>query len=118
MQCGGFAGSCEDDGVADFVRIAAAAEIPDWEIRGYDLPGARIAVANVDGRFHAFSAECPYEGCDLSEGTIEDGEAVVCPEDRSAFDVESGEPLRGPAEDVLPVYATRVDMGWIEVALS
>ena len=63
--------------MAEFVRIGAAAAVPDGEIREFDLPGIRIAVACVDGRFHAFGGECTVEGCQLAEGTIEDGEAVV-----------------------------------------
>ena len=103
--------------MAEFVRIGAAAGVPDGEIREFDLPGIRIAVACVDGRFHAFGGECTVEGCQLAEGTIEDGELVVCPEDASAFDLETGEPIRGPAEDPIPVFPVRVGLGWLEVAL-
>jgi len=104
--------------VAEFVRIGSAASVPDGEMREFDLPALRIAVACVDGRFHAFGGECTVEGCQLAEGSIEDGEAVVCPEDGSRFDLESGEPLLGPAEDPIAIYAVRVDHGWLEVALE
>ena len=104
--------------MAEFVRIGSAAEVPDGELREFDLPGLRIAVACVDGRFHAFGGECTVENCLLAEGEIEDGELVVCPEDGSAFDLDSGEPVRGPAEDPLAVYPVRVDHGWLEVAVS
>ena len=104
--------------MAEFVRIGAAAGVPDGEIREFDLPGVRVAVACVDGRFHAFGGECTVEGCQLAEGTIEDGEAVVCPDDSSAFDLATGEPLRGPAEDPIPVFPVRVELGWLEVALG
>jgi nitrite reductase/ring-hydroxylating ferredoxin subunit len=104
--------------VAEFVRVGAAAEVPDGEIREFDLPGVRIAVTCVDGRFHAFGGECTVEGCQLAEGSIEDGEAVACPDDGSAFDLTTGEPLRGPAEDPIPVFAVRVERGWLEVAVG
>ena len=87
-------------------------------MREFDLPGVRVAVANVDGRYHAFGGECTVEGCQLSEGSIEDGEAVVCPEDASAFDLDTGEPLRGPADDPIPVFPIRVERGWLEVAIG
>jgi 3-phenylpropionate/trans-cinnamate dioxygenase ferredoxin component len=104
--------------MAEFVRVGAAAAVPDGEIREFDLPGLRIAVACVDGRFHAFGGECTVEGCLLAEGTIEDGEAVVCPDDSSAFDLATGEPLRGPAVDPVAVYPVRVEQGWLEVAVG
>src|SRR6266540_2871045 len=75
-------------------------------------------VACVDGRYHAFSGECTVEGCALAEGEIEDGELVVCPDDGSAFDLETGEPVRGPAEDPVAVFRLRVDNGWLEVAVA
>jgi len=105
-------------GVAEFVRIGVAATVPDGEIREFDLPGLRVAVACVDGRYHAFSGECTVEGCALAEGEIEDGELVVCPDDGSAFDLETGEPVRGPAEDPVAVFRLRVDNGWLEVAVG
>ena len=104
--------------MAEFLRIGAAAEIPDGEIREFDLPGVRLAVANVDGRFHALGGECTVAGCQLAEGSVEDGETLVCPEDGSAFDLATGEPLRGPAEDPVPVFAARVEHGWLEVAVG
>jgi nitrite reductase/ring-hydroxylating ferredoxin subunit len=32
------------------------------------------------------------------------------------FDVETGEPVEGPAEDPVPVFRTREVEGWVEVA--
>jgi 3-phenylpropionate/trans-cinnamate dioxygenase ferredoxin subunit len=104
--------------MAEFLRIGAAASVPDGEMREFDLPNVRVAVACVDGRFHAFAGECTALGCQLAEGTIEDGEAVVCPEDGSSFDLGTGEPLRGPAEEPIAVFAVRVDQGWLEVAVG
>ena len=100
--------------------MGSVAEVHDGEIRGYELPGARLAVANLGGRLHAFAELCPHQGCLLSEGELDEAdEAVVCPDDGSAFALVDGEPLRGPAEEPLPVYPARVDAsGWIEVGLE
>jgi len=43
---------------------------------------------------------------------------VVCPQDSSAFDVRTGEPVSGAAVDPVPVFRVRVEDGWIAVALA
>ncbi|OFW77405.1 MAG: hypothetical protein A2Z48_11645 [Actinobacteria bacterium RBG_19FT_COMBO_70_19] len=102
-----------DDG---FVRIASLAEVPDGEMRAYDLVAGRVALAHVENEMFAFSDECTHEGCSLAEGVLgEQEETVVCPCHGSEFDLRSGEPVEGPAEDPVPVFAVRVTDGWIEV---
>ena len=42
---------------------------------------------------------------------------MVCPCHGSVFDVETGEPVEGPAVDPVPVFAARLtDDDWVEVA--
>lgn len=102
-----------DDG---FVRIASLAEVPDGEMRAYDLVAGRIALAHVENELFAFGDECTHEGCSLAEGELgEQEETVVCACHGSEFDLRSGEPVEGPAEDPVPVFAVRVTDGWIEV---
>ncbi len=100
-----------------FVRIAALAEVPDGELRAFDLAAGRIAVAHMENELFAFGDECTHEGCSLAEGELDDmADTVICPCHQSAFDLRSGEPMEGPAEDPVPVHPIRVtDDGWIEV---
>lgn len=102
---------------ASFVRVASAVEIPEGELRGYDLAGGRVAIGRVEHEVFALGDECPGDGCSLSEGALDEvNEAVVCPCDASAFDVRTGEPVDGPAVDPVPVLRVRVDDdGWVEV---
>jgi 3-phenylpropionate/trans-cinnamate dioxygenase ferredoxin subunit len=101
----------------DYVRVGALAEIPEGELRAYDLPAGRVAIAHIEHRLFAFGDECTHAGCSLSEGTLSDRDAEVeCPCHGSTFDVETGEPTGGPAADPVPVYAVRVADGWVEVA--
>jgi len=102
----------------DYVRVGGVAEIPDGEIRAFDTPAGRVAIAHVDHRVFGFGDECTHQGCSLAEGEFDDREArVECPCHGSVFDVENGEPVEGPAVDPVPVYATRVtEDGWVEVA--
>lgn len=101
----------------DFVRVGSLGEIPEGEMRAYDLEVGRIAVAHVEYRFFAFGDECTHAGCPLSEGEFDDRAATVtCACHESVFDVDTGEPLSGPAQDPLPVYPVREVDGWIEIA--
>jgi 3-phenylpropionate/trans-cinnamate dioxygenase ferredoxin subunit len=104
----------------DFIRVGALAEIPDGEMRAFDTPGGRVAVAHVEQRLFAFGDECTHQGCSLSDGEFSDRDATVeCPCHGSVFDVETGEPVEGPAQDPVPIYAARItDDGWAEVATS
>ncbi len=100
----------------DFTRVAALGEIPEGEARAYDLPTSRVAVAHVESRLYAFGDECTHQGCSLAEGSLDERAATVeCPCHGSVFDVETGEPIEGPAEDPVPVFDVRVVDGWVEV---
>jgi 3-phenylpropionate/trans-cinnamate dioxygenase ferredoxin subunit len=103
----------------DFVRVGALAEIPEGEMRAYDSDAGRVAVAHVEYRLFAFGDECTHAGCSLSEGEFDDRESTVtCACHESVFDVETGEPIGGPAQDPLPIYAVRDVDGWIELSLQ
>jgi 3-phenylpropionate/trans-cinnamate dioxygenase ferredoxin subunit len=102
----------------DFIRVGALAEIPEGEVRAFDTPAGKVAVAHVEAQVYAFGDECTHQGCSLSEaGSFDDRTATVeCLCHGSVFDVERGEPTGGPAEDPLPVFLARVVDGWVEVA--
>lgn len=99
-----------------FQRIASLAEVPEGELRAYDLPIGRIVVIHVEQELFALGDECPADGASLAEGGLGAREdSVICPDDASEFDLGTGEPVDGPAVDPVPVYAVRVQEGWIEV---
>ena len=107
----------EDAGVDDgFRRVGSHAEVPEGELRSFDLPGLRVAIAHDENDRFAVGDECTHEGCSLAEGVLGAQEdTVVCPCDESEFDLATGEPVSGPAVDPVPVYAVRVHEAWIEV---
>jgi 3-phenylpropionate/trans-cinnamate dioxygenase ferredoxin subunit len=99
-----------------YERIASLAEVPEGELRAFDLPSGRIAVIHVEQELFVLGDECPADGASLAEGELGGQEdSVVCPDDGSEFDVRTGEPIDGPAVDPVPVYAVRVEDGWIEI---
>jgi nitrite reductase/ring-hydroxylating ferredoxin subunit len=101
----------------EFVRVASLAEIPEGEMRAFDLSTGRVAVAHVEARLFAFADECTHAGCALSEGEFDDRAATVeCQCHGSVFDVETGEPLEGPAQDPVAIHQARLVDGWVEIA--
>jgi 3-phenylpropionate/trans-cinnamate dioxygenase ferredoxin subunit len=76
-------------------------------MKALDLQGARVAIANVDGVFYAFSDVCPHAECSLSQGQLE-GMVVICGSDGSRFDLSSGHALSGPAQKRVRTYRIQI----------
>jgi 3-phenylpropionate/trans-cinnamate dioxygenase ferredoxin subunit len=103
----------QDDG---YERIASLAEVPEGELRAFDLPGGRVAVVHVEQELFAIADECPHDQASLAEGELgADEDSVICPGDGSEFDLRTGEPLEGPAVDPIRVFPARERDGWIEI---
>jgi nitrite reductase/ring-hydroxylating ferredoxin subunit len=99
--------------VGDWTSVGRAEARPDLGAEIVD--GLEIAFARLDdGSWAAFQDSCTHEECPLSDGDL-DGERIICYCHSSAFDVRTGEVLRGPAEDHLTVYEVRVEGGELQV---
>jgi nitrite reductase/ring-hydroxylating ferredoxin subunit len=59
------------------------------------IGGTAIAVANVDGAFHAISNTCSHAEGPLGEGSL-DGAVVSCPYHGWQYDVRTGACLTNP----------------------
>jgi 3-phenylpropionate/trans-cinnamate dioxygenase ferredoxin subunit len=99
----------------------AAGSVADFApgvIRAVDANGRPIAVVRVDERFYAFDNFCTHEGVTFTSGYgVLAKNRIVCMLHSSAFDVETGEPLAGPAPEPLQTYAVTVrgDEVFVEV---
>jgi nitrite reductase/ring-hydroxylating ferredoxin subunit len=100
--------------MAGFEVLGRADDLEVGSMRAFDVRGVRIAVANVDGTFHAFDDTCTHVGCSLAEGDLEET-TVICPCHGSEFDVRSGAVLQGPAREPVETYETRVEGGSLEI---
>jgi nitrite reductase/ring-hydroxylating ferredoxin subunit len=80
------------------VRACGTSEIPLGGLKFVSVHGMDLAVANVDGKFHAMSNWCTHEQGNLSEGDLKRN-VLTCPEHGAQFDVTNGRVLLGPDEE-------------------
>ncbi len=87
--------------------LGNAGEIAPGAIAAFDVEGARIDVANLDGKYFGFSDVCPHRGCSLADGEL-DGSTLTCPCHGSQFNVTNGALVRGPATVGIDTYELEV----------
>jgi 3-phenylpropionate/trans-cinnamate dioxygenase ferredoxin subunit len=96
---------------------AADASLPDETVVGVTAGGTLVALARVAGTWHAVEAWCTHAECPLSDGWLE-GAAIRCPCHASLFDLATGAPLEGPADEPVRVFPARVAGERVEIELS
>ncbi len=89
-----------------FLRAAKKDEVPAGTIREFQVDGKTIALANVDGSFHAINNTCLHRGGPLGQGELE-GKVVTCPWHGWQYDVTSGKVTMNPSVGV-DSYAVEV----------
>src|SRR5207245_10015549 len=94
-------------------RVAKVGEIPDGEIRGFELNGKPVAIANQGGKFYALNGTCPHRGGPLGEGTLE-GNLLTCPWHGWQFEVATGKNAIGGAG----AACFHVEVRWDEVLVD
>ena len=92
-----------------FARVASLRELPSGGLLGVVTPGGeRVCLINDGGAVRAVGDECPHQGFALSSGELIGDGTIECVWQGARFDCRSGAVLRGPAEDTLPIYESRV----------
>ena len=74
-----------------------------------------ILLVHLDTGVYAINNICTHRGCRLSGGSLE-GETVHCPCHGSAFNVKTGEVVKGPAKTPEPAYTVSLINGEITIA--
>jgi nitrite reductase (NADH) small subunit len=96
--------------MAQFLRIASAAELPPaGEAREFSLGERTICVANVNGTISAMDNVCLHMGGPLGQGVVENGK-VVCPWHGWEYDPQTGAVGHNPAAKVA-VYPLKIENG-------
>ena len=99
---------------AGFMAVSRADDLKEGEMQAFKVLETKIAVANVNGTFHAFGDTCTHLQCSLAEGDLEET-TVTCRCHGSEFDVTSGAVLQGPAREPVETYETRLEDGSLKI---
>jgi nitrite reductase/ring-hydroxylating ferredoxin subunit len=100
----------------DWILIADAAECPVGASIERVAAGRMVAIANVDGIYHAIDGLCPHQGGPLGTGAL-CGAVLTCPWHGWQFDVTTGR--HGSSATVRQtVHEVRVEGGRIYVRLA
>jgi nitrite reductase/ring-hydroxylating ferredoxin subunit len=71
------------------VKIAAASDLWDDEMKGYVAEGVPVLLVRLDGTVRAYADRCAHLGVPLSEGELVDG-TVICAAHRYEYDGRTG----------------------------
>lgn len=102
--------------MSQWIRVAAASEVPVGS-GGEFVAGERIvAVFNVSGQLYALDGICPHQGGPLGKGALA-GCIVTCPWHGFQFDVTTGQHQTSRSL-VHPTFPVKVEAGeiWVDVA--
>ena len=102
---------------ADFQKVAAVTDIPQGQVKVFEVGGEEIALCNVSGSFYAVADLCSHDDGPLGEGELDQFQ-IECPRHGARFDVRTGKALCLPAVTAIPTYEVEVRDGeiWVKPA--
>ena len=102
------------------VRICGVDDVPEGEVRRFELDHRPFAVANLgDEGFRVVDAICSHAHYFLDEGELDiEDQTIECPKHGSTFDLRTGEPQTLPATQPVPVFEARVVDGEVVVTVT
>ncbi len=102
--------------MAEFVRVAAAADVKPRQGIVAEANGKTLAVFNVHGTIHAINNTCCHREGPLGEGEL-DGDIVTCPWHGWRFNVTTGACMNNPSAQV-EAYEVKIEGEDVKVLLS
>jgi 3-phenylpropionate/trans-cinnamate dioxygenase ferredoxin subunit len=102
----------------NFIEVAKVDDVSPNSATVVDVKGVEIALINSGGQLHAIGNECTHAAGSLGDGELIEENQIECPLHGSVFDVTTGEPVVGPADEPVPVYAVKVEDGIIKIAVD
>ena len=102
----------------NFVEVAKTDDVSPGSAAVVEVKGVEVALINSGGAFYAIGNECTHAGGSLGDGELIEENQIECPLHGSVFDITSGEPVVGPADEPVPSYATKVENGVVSVAVD
>jgi nitrite reductase/ring-hydroxylating ferredoxin subunit len=72
-----------------FAAAMNEADLPEGKMHSARVKGTALLLAKVNGQVYAVSNNCPHQGCQLNNGTL-NGYMVMCPCHGWKFDLRNG----------------------------
>ncbi len=102
----------------NFVEVVKVDDVPPGTATVVEVKGIEIALVNSGGAFYAIGNECPHAGGPLGEGDLLEENQLECPLHGSVYDITTGEPVVGPADEPVPTYPVQVTNGIVKIAVD
>ena len=102
----------------NFIEVAKTDDVSPGSATVVDVKGVEIALINSGGQLHAIGNECTHAGGSLGDGELIEENQIECPLHGSVFDITSGEPVVGPADEPVPTYPVKVTNGVVSIAVD
>lgn len=103
--------------MAEFVRVAKVAEVPDPGKQLVEVDERLVVLCHVGGQFFAIDDVCTHDGGPLGEGELCDHQ-IACPRHGAKFDIRDGRALTMPATQSTVAHEVKVEEGWVYVKLK
>jgi 3-phenylpropionate/trans-cinnamate dioxygenase ferredoxin subunit len=101
--------------MGEYFTVGRVDEVTDGDAAAFDVEGAEVAVARIDGKLFAFADICTHMGCTLVPGGDIEGTEITCQCHGSTFSIETGAVVEGPATRPIEVYDAREVDGEIQI---
>lgn len=99
-----------------FTAVATLDEVPLDGKKLVKVGRVPVLLCHTEWGVFAVRNECSHAYAELDSGRMRDG-WIACPLHGARFDLETGQPLKGPATEPIETFAVRVIEGTIEVAV-
>ena len=103
--------------MAEFKKVARAADIPVGQVKGFQVGFDKIVICNTGAGYYAVIDECTHESQPLNQGKLK-GNILICPHHGARFNVTTGAVTHAPAIVPIETYEVRVENGEIFVKLD
>jgi 3-phenylpropionate/trans-cinnamate dioxygenase ferredoxin subunit len=103
--------------MSEFVRVCAAADVPDPGKQVFEVGDRFVVVVHLDGEWFALEDACTHDGGPLGEGRLE-GFCIVCPRHGARFDLRTGAAMSMPAVRATPRHEVKIENGAVLVRVA
>ena len=102
--------------MAEFKKIGHVSDIPEGQMRSFEIGYDKIVVCHTSKGFFALADECSHDSGPISEGKIA-GDEIVCPRHGARFSLLTGDVTAPPALVGIDAIKIKIENDEIFVAI-